>query len=108
MNIRQEPIVIQFDEPIFRDEGWNEKFFENLAQLKNISIAELHKNPYVHLSVLDYLDGSSYGIWIVSDNEINIIPQARATVASMTRLLNHIYEKVKEGETTVYAPVKIE
>lgn len=106
-NVRPEPLVIQFNEPIFKDEGWNEKFIENMAQLKNISITELHKNPYMHLSILDYLDGSSYGVWIVSDNEINIIPQARATVASMTRLLNHIYEKVKEGET-VYAPIKAE
>jgi hypothetical protein len=105
---RPEPIVIRFNEPIFRDEGWNEKFIENMAQLKNISITELHKNPYIHLSILDYLDGSSYGVWIVSDNEINIIPQARGTVASMTRLLNHIYEKVQEGETAVYAPIEIE
>ena len=85
-NRRPEPIVLQFNTPQFKEEGWNEKFIESMAKLKNASITELHTNPYVHLSLLDYRDGSSYGIWIISENEINIIPQVRATVASMTRL----------------------
>ena len=106
-NRRPEPIVVQFNKPEFKEEGWNEKFIDNMAKLKNTSITELHTNPYLHLSLLDYQDGSSYGIWIVSENEINIIPQVRATVASITRMLNHIYEVVNEGETTRYARLEV-
>ncbi|MFZ0512240.1 MAG: hypothetical protein WAM14_11590, partial [Candidatus Nitrosopolaris sp.] len=58
-------------------------------------------------SLLDYNDGSSYGIWIVSENEINIIPQIRATVASMTKLLNHIYQKIQEGDIAEYSPIEV-
>lgn len=103
-----EPIVIKFDRPMFKGDRWNEKFIEDMVQLKNVSVNELHTNPYVHISLLDYLDGSSYSIWVVSTDEIDIIPQVRATVASMIRLVNHIYEKVMEGETTNYVPIKIE
>lgn len=102
-----EPVVIRFNNPIFKEKDNNEKFIQKLEELKNISIMELHTNPYLHISLLDYDDGSSYGIWIVSENEINIIPQIRATVPSMTRLLNHIYQKVQEGETTRYALVEV-
>lgn len=107
MEIKPEPIVIKFDQPVFKDEGWNEKFIEDMMQLKNVSVNELHTNPYVHISLLDYQDGSSYSIWVVSNDEINIVPQIRATVASMNRLVNHIYEKVMEGETTDYVPIEI-
>lgn len=104
---RPEPIVIHFDRPLFGEKGYNEKFIQKLEELKNISIIELHINPYLHVSLLDYYDGSLYGIWVISENEINIIPQIRATVGSMTRLLNHIYQKVQEGETTKYKPLEV-
>lgn len=104
---KPEPIVIHFDRDIFKDEGWNKNFVDALSELKNISITELHSNPYLHLNLLDYSDGSSYSVWIVTENEINIIPQVRATVASMSRILNHIYEKINEGETIQYEPIQI-
>jgi hypothetical protein len=104
---RPEPIVIRFDNPIFKEKSSNEKFIRKLEELKNISITKLHSNPYLHISLLDYNDGSSYGIWIVSENEINIIPQIRATVASMTKLLNHIYQKIQEGDIAEYAPIEV-
>jgi hypothetical protein len=106
-NRRPEPIVIHFDRPIFGEKGYNEKFILKLEELKNISIINLHTNPYLHVSLLDHQDGSLYGIWIISENEINIIPQIRATIGSMTRLLNHIYQKVQEGETTKYRPLEV-
>ena len=69
-----EPIVIQFDNPIFSEKNANKDFVQKLEELKNISIMELHTNPYLHISLPDYQDGSSYGIWVVSENKINIIP----------------------------------
>lgn len=102
---KPEPIVIQFPESVFKGENWNKKFIDNMAEMANVSVNEYHTNPYVHISLLDYQDGSSYGIWIVSENAVNIIPQGRATVASMTRLLNHIYQRVREGEITEYARI---
>lgn len=102
-----EPIVIKFDEPVFREVGWTEKFIDIMADLKNASVTQYHINPYIHVSVVDYQDGSSYGIWVVSDDEINLVPQVRASVASMNRLLNHIYERISEGEVAKYVPLEV-
>ena len=102
-----EPLVIRFDEAIFGDKEWNGKFIEIMSEMKNVSITEYHTNPYIHISLLDYQDGSSYGIWIVSDDEINIIPQVRASVASMNRLLSYIYERIKEGDSIEYKPIEL-
>lgn len=102
---KPEPIVIKFPESVFKGERWNEKFIDNMAEMSNVSVNEYHTNPYVHISLLDYQDGSSYGIWIVSEDAVNIIPQGRATIASMTRLLNHVFQRVREGEITDYAPI---
>ncbi len=102
-----EPIVIKFDEPIFGELDWNERFIDIMADMKNASVTQYHINPYIHVSLVDYQDGSSYGIWIVSDDEINVIPQVRASVASMNRLVNHIYERISEGEVAKYAPLEV-
>lgn len=101
-----EPLVIKFAEPQFNYEGWNEHFIEEMAKLENVSITEYRTSPYIHISLIDYKDGSSYSVWIVAENLINIIPQGRASIASMTRLLKHIFEKVQEGEVVKYVPVE--
>lgn len=102
-----EPLVVQFKTPVFRDEGWNENFLDVMEELKNVSITQYHQNPYIHISLVDYQDGSSYGIWIVSETEVYIIPQIRASVASMNRIVNHINERISEGEIVKYEPVAV-
>ena len=57
-----------------------------------------HGNPYIHMSVADYTDGSSYDLWVVNPKRIVIVPQIRATEGSLSRLTNHIFEQFKEGE----------
>lgn len=102
-----EPLVVRFKKPVFRDEGWNENFLDVMEELKNISMTQYHQNPYIHISLVDYQDGSSYGIWIVSETEVYIIPQIRASVASMNRIVNHINERISEGEIVKYEPIPV-
>lgn len=106
-NPKPEPIVVKFAEDIFADISKNKQFVDALVEMDSSSISEYHSNPYIHLSLLDYLDGSSYDIWVVSANRIVIIPEFRASAGSMTRLLNHIFERVKEGEIEDYEQAKI-
>jgi hypothetical protein len=99
-----EPMVIKFPESVFVGENWHENFLETMEKMKNLSINQLHANPYIHLSLLDYQDGSSFTVWIISEDEIYIIPQVRASVASMTRILAYIFEKIREGDMIQYVP----
>jgi hypothetical protein len=102
-----EPIVIKFDYDIFKENTINEKFSSVLMELKDISISEYHSNPYYHVSLFDYLDRSSYDVWIVSSDRIVIVPQIIATVASMNRILDHIFEKIQDGKIEEYKDIII-
>lgn len=105
--LKPEPVVIKFDEGIFAEASKNKQYIEALAELDAASISIYHSNPYIHISLLDYLDGSSYDIWVLSSDRLVIIPQISASSASMARLLNHIYERIREGETEDYGEIKI-
>ena len=62
----------------------------------------LHGNPYVHLSIVDNLDYSSADVWVVSQNQILIVPQLTASAAGLKRIVNHIFEHFREGQLSEY------
>ena len=63
---KPEPVIINFEEEIFEDVKKNKLYVDALAELPSSSISEYHTNPYIHISLIDYRDGSSYDIWVLS------------------------------------------
>lgn len=104
-DLKPEPIVIKFTEDLFSDPSKNKQYIDAIAELESCSISEYHTNPYIHISLLDYLDGSSYDLWVTSSDRLVIIPQFSASTASMARLVNHVYERIHEGEVEEYAEI---
>lgn len=105
--LNPKPAVIKFDDEIFTDISKNHQYVDALVELDSCSVSEYHTNPYIHVSMLDYLDGSSYDIWVLTSDKLVIIPQFKATTASMTRLVNHIFERIHEGEVTEYEQIEV-
>jgi hypothetical protein len=105
--LKPEPIVIKFEDKPFSDTSKNKQFIGALSAMDSCSISRYHNNPYIHLSLIDYLDGSSYDIWVVTVDRMVIIPSFSASTASMSRLLNHVFERIKEGEIEDYEQAKI-
>ena len=97
-----EPTVIRFDKKIFKDTSMNERYVDMIAKMSYSSISKYHVNPHIHLSLVDYTDGSSYDIWVVTGDKLAIIPQIRASGASLKRLVNHILEHIGEGHVEKY------
>lgn len=97
-----EPAVIVFGKKIFRDKSRNRRYVDMIAKMADISISEYHVNPHIHLSLVDYTDGSSYDIWVVTSDKLVIIPQIRASGASLKRLINHIFKHMGEGNVKKY------
>ena len=97
-----EPTVIRFDKKIFKDESVNERHVDMIAKMPYSSISKYHVNPHIHLSLVDYTDGSSYDIWVVTGDKLAIIPQIRASGASLKRLVNHILKHMGEGHVEKY------
>ena len=94
--------VIRFDMEIFKDTSMNERYVDMIAKMPYSSISKYHVNSHIHLSLVDYTDGSSYDIWVVTGDKLVIIPQIRASGASLKRLVNHILWHIGEGHVERY------
>jgi hypothetical protein len=49
------------------------------------------------MSIVDHRDGSAYELWVLSAEKILLLPQLRATYASINRLVNQILNNFKDG-----------
>ena len=91
------PLAITLDITMAGDHSENSAFIKSMESMPHTTLSVYHSNPYVHVSLVDYMDGSSFDIWILSTRQILIVPQMRATHASIARLANHIFERFGEG-----------
>ncbi|MCY4490973.1 MAG: hypothetical protein OXC46_05850 [Thaumarchaeota archaeon] len=99
---RPAPLVIALDHDMFEDMEQNSRFIQSMKKMTHVSTSTYHSNSYIHISLVDYLDGSSFDIWVLSANKITIVPQLRASHSSVARLLNHIFERFSEGKILEY------
>ncbi len=106
-NLAVKPLVIQYDSDVFKDIEENEIFIKSVKQIKSASVSVLHGNPYIHLSFLDYYDGSIFDIWVLNSNQIAIVPQMKGSTAAIKRLINHIFDTYAEGKIIDYESAKI-
>ena len=91
------PIVIEYPHNIFENSEQNRKLIRVISEFPKSSYSVYHGNPYVHVSLVDYVDGSSYDLWVVSADRLIIVPQIRATFNSLSRLCEHILKRFSEG-----------
>ena len=97
-----EPTVIRFGSKIFKDAGKNRHYVDMIANMPDSSISKYHVDSHIHLSLVDYMDGSSYDIWVVTSDRLVIMPQIKVTGPSLKRLVNHIFECMGEGSVEKY------
>jgi hypothetical protein len=97
------PLMIDFGTEQFAEVAENERFINSVKRFKRASTSVLHGNPYVHMSIIDYYDGSAFDLWVVNLNQLFIVPQMKGTVAAIKRLINHIFDTYAEGEIRDYS-----
>lgn len=96
------PLVIDFEGDQFQNVQENRRLIQAMRRLKGSSVSVLHGNPYVHLSVLDYFDGSAFDLWVLDRRQLIIVPQLKASIAAIKRLINHIFDDYAEGRLLDY------
>lgn len=96
------PLEIYYEDDVFSDLTEIHRFGEAIQKYPNASKAIFHSNPYYHASVADFLDGSSFEVWIVSPNRTIIVPQARSSAQAFERFVTHILYEFKEGKLNEY------
>lgn len=102
--IEVSPVDIDFGQSVFHGRGDNLTFLSSLDHMIRSGIAVMHENPYVHVSLIDFFDRSSFDIFATSPNSVTIIPQVDASAFSLNRLCNHIFENFREGVITKPQP----
>src|SRR3989304_6780716 len=91
------PIEISYSYEAFSRIEEVRRFGKIISSYPNSTKAVFHSNPYYHASVADFLDGSSFDIWVLSDRRIVIIPQAKSSAQAFERLISHIFSNFGEG-----------
>ena len=104
-NYYAKPLAIDFGIEQFTDKSENDKFIQAMKKYKKSSISVLHGNPYIHMSVIDYLDGSTFDIWVVNSSQLVIVPQMKGSIPAIKRLINHIFDTYAEGGIKDYKEV---
>jgi len=94
---RPKPLVVAFEIEIFKNKMENTRLIDVLSKISYSSLSVFHGNPYLHASYVDYKDGSSYDIWVLSNDKITIIPQTRSTAAALDRLIESVFTGFREG-----------
>ena len=92
------PICIEYSGNVFKDTEQNHRLIKAISEFPKSTYTLYHGNPYVHVSLVDYFDGSSYDLWVLSEDKITIVPQLKSSFSSISRLCEHIFKKFKEGE----------
>lgn len=66
------------------------EMIKELSKDSSLGVAVLHANPYVHIVVTDYRDGSNFDVFVTQSDAIEIHPGWRASLAALTRLTDQL------------------
>ena len=102
VNLTAKPLTIDFGIEQFADVEENKRFVQAMQLMGTASTSVIHGNPYIHLTVIDYYDGSTFDLWVLSAHQLIIVPQMKGSIAAIKRLINHIYDTYAEGDIKDY------
>jgi hypothetical protein len=92
------PINIIFAKNVFKNRADNLRLIKALENVNRGAVAVYHQNPYLHISFLDFIDGSNFDIFAVGSNEISIIPNFKCSMHSLMRVSEQISKDFDEGQ----------
>lgn len=90
-------LEINFDDHVFLDPNDNFDLIRALSNLPNSGITVYHRNPYAHLAIVDYIDGSSIDVVVTDSNRISLIPSYQGSLSSLMRVSEQISKEFDEG-----------
>ena len=91
------PIRIDFGEPVFSRQSAVKSFLSALGKIRHGEFTIFHRNPYLHVSFLDFFDASEFDVFVDSSNSLVIVPQYQTSLPSLFRFCQKIFENFQEG-----------
>ena len=91
------PFNIDFTHPVLASPDQLRRLKIVLSKIPHVTCTSLHGNPYFHAALVDYRDGSSYEIFVLSDSHLTVVPQGRSSVQALQRLCGKVFSDFREG-----------
>ena len=96
-----QPICIEFHRDVFNDNRDNLRLIKALEKVSKSAVAVYHKNPYLHASFLDFIDGSIFDIFASDTNKLTIVPNYKCSMHSLMRVSEQISKDFEEGRVSL-------
>lgn len=93
-----EPVYIRLDDDYFTDRDHTGRLVSALTKYAHSDVAVLHRNPYLHVVVTDYTDGSNFDIFVTEGDGISVFGGYRASVGATARLTEFLSERFAADE----------
>ncbi len=85
-----ESLVMRLPEGTFLEQSANEDLLDSVNSVRGVQVAVFHRNPYLHFTVTDYLDGSNFDVFVTEDDRVTLLPGYHASVGSLARVTDAI------------------
>lgn len=90
-------IELQFQSEVLNSPSDNKELIEALSNLEKSTMTVYHDNPYAHVSLVDFVDGSNCDIYVTGSNSVSIVPGYKGSVNSLMRIANQMSKEFQEG-----------
>jgi len=94
-------IEVEFESEVLNSPSDNKQLIEALSNLKKSTVTVYHDNPYAHVSLVDFVDGSNCDIYVTGSNSVSIVPGHKGSVNSLMRVANQVSKEFQEGGLTL-------
>ncbi len=92
------PLRVSLREPLLRTPEDTGIVIDILREEPHLAVAVIHRNPYLHLAVSDYDDGSNFDVFVTDPSEVVVHPGFTASVGSLNRVLQRLSESLPSEE----------
>ncbi len=92
------PIAILLPGPVLVDAEATGEVLADLERQRDIGLAVLHRNPYLHVVVTDHGDGSNFDVFVTDPSTISVHPGFRSSMGALTRLTQRLGERFEALE----------
>jgi hypothetical protein len=86
-------IAVELEAPFLDDPDAVTDLLDEMTRPHHLGIAVLHRNPYLHVVVTDYADGSNFDAFVTNDDRVIIHPGYRTTAAALARFTEVVSER---------------
>jgi len=94
-------IELEFESDVLASPTDNQELIEALSNLTKSTMTVYHDNPYAHVSVVDFVDGSNCDIYVTGSKSVSIVPGYKGSVNSLMRIANQLSKDFQEGALTL-------